>query len=248
MNATPQEGLAHSSRQPTRSARRRVRSRPRSRAWRARSRAKLGERYPLVLAVMGGSVMFAGQLLPQLRFPLDFDYLDVTRYGAATVGGEIDVESEPRRQRSRAASCWCWTTSSTRATRSPRSARSCSSGRRSVLRAVLAEKDIGPRKADHGGFRRRDACPTATSSAAAWTSRRLAQPAGDLRAEGTSDARDHRRQRPDAARQPRSQRGARSCARPTASRPARSRSAASAARRWCSSRATATATRSRRTR
>ena len=35
----------------------------------------LGERYPLVLAVMGGAVVFAGQILPLLRFPLDFDYV-----------------------------------------------------------------------------------------------------------------------------------------------------------------------------
>jgi hypoxanthine phosphoribosyltransferase len=57
--------------------------------------ATLGEREPLVLAVMRGSVLFAGQLLPQLRFPLHFDYLDVTRYGAATVGGEIRWRVSP---------------------------------------------------------------------------------------------------------------------------------------------------------
>jgi hypoxanthine phosphoribosyltransferase len=57
--------------------------------------AKLGESQPLVLAVMRGSVLFAGQLLPQLHFPLHFDYLDVTRYGAATVGGEITWRVSP---------------------------------------------------------------------------------------------------------------------------------------------------------
>jgi hypoxanthine phosphoribosyltransferase len=57
--------------------------------------ARLGERQPLVLAVMRGSVIFAGQLLPQLRFPLQFDYLDVTRYGASTVGGEIAWKVSP---------------------------------------------------------------------------------------------------------------------------------------------------------
>jgi hypoxanthine phosphoribosyltransferase len=35
--------------------------------------AKLGETYPLVLSVMGGAVVFTGQLLPRLLFPLDFD-------------------------------------------------------------------------------------------------------------------------------------------------------------------------------
>lgn len=50
---------------------------------------RLGERNPLVLAVMRGAVVFAGHLLPLLRFPLEFDYLDVTRYGNATSGGAI---------------------------------------------------------------------------------------------------------------------------------------------------------------
>ena len=57
--------------------------------------AKLSACYPLVLGVMRGSVMFAGQLLPQLRFPMHFDYLDVTRYGGGTVGGEITWKVSP---------------------------------------------------------------------------------------------------------------------------------------------------------
>lgn len=51
--------------------------------------AQLEQRNPLVLGVMRGSVVFAGHLLPLLRFPLDFDYLDVTRYGDAIRGGEV---------------------------------------------------------------------------------------------------------------------------------------------------------------
>jgi len=46
--------------------------------------------FPLVLAVMGGAVVFAGQLLPQLNFPLEFDYLHVTRYRGNTTGGEME--------------------------------------------------------------------------------------------------------------------------------------------------------------
>ncbi len=45
---------------------------------------------PLVLAVMGGAVVFAGQLLPRLNFPLEFDYLHVTRYRGNTSGGEVE--------------------------------------------------------------------------------------------------------------------------------------------------------------
>lgn len=51
--------------------------------------ARLGERYPLVLSVMGGAVVFTGQLLPLLRFPLDFDYVHASRYGRATQGAEL---------------------------------------------------------------------------------------------------------------------------------------------------------------
>jgi hypoxanthine phosphoribosyltransferase len=58
-------------------------------------RQKLGEAYPLVLAVMGGAVVFAGQILPRLRFPLDFDYIHATRYGAATRGADIKWRVSP---------------------------------------------------------------------------------------------------------------------------------------------------------
>jgi hypoxanthine phosphoribosyltransferase len=57
--------------------------------------ARLADSYPLVLAVMGGAVVFAGQLLPKLRFPLDFDYIHATRYGAATRGSDIKWRVSP---------------------------------------------------------------------------------------------------------------------------------------------------------
>jgi hypoxanthine phosphoribosyltransferase len=58
--------------------------------------ARLRDANPLVLAVMGGAVVFTGQLLPQLTFPLDFDYLHVTRYGDVTTGGQLAWIVEPR--------------------------------------------------------------------------------------------------------------------------------------------------------
>jgi hypoxanthine phosphoribosyltransferase len=57
--------------------------------------AQLGESYPLILIVMGGAVVFAGQLLPRLRFPLDFDYVHATRYGPATEGARIEWRVAP---------------------------------------------------------------------------------------------------------------------------------------------------------
>jgi len=57
--------------------------------------AQLADAFPLVLCVMRGSVIFAGQLLLQLRFPLEVDYVEVTRYGTATQGGDIDWKVTP---------------------------------------------------------------------------------------------------------------------------------------------------------
>jgi hypoxanthine phosphoribosyltransferase len=56
---------------------------------------RLSKSYPLVLAVMGGAVVFAGQLLPRLRFPLDFDYIHASRYGAETRGTGVEWRVKP---------------------------------------------------------------------------------------------------------------------------------------------------------
>lgn len=56
----------------------------------------LAERVPLVLTVMGGAVVFTGQLLPLLHFPLEFDYVHVTRYRGSMQGGTIQWKVEPR--------------------------------------------------------------------------------------------------------------------------------------------------------
>lgn len=57
---------------------------------------ELSESYPLVLSVMGGAVVFSGQLLPKLTFPLDFDYVHVTRYGDARRGGQMHWKVSPQ--------------------------------------------------------------------------------------------------------------------------------------------------------
>jgi hypoxanthine phosphoribosyltransferase len=56
---------------------------------------RLADSFPLVLCVMRGGVIFTGQLLPQLRFPLELDYVEVTRYGVATRGGELSWRMAP---------------------------------------------------------------------------------------------------------------------------------------------------------
>jgi len=52
--------------------------------------------FPLVLGVMGGAVVFTGHVLPQLGFPLEFDYIHVTRYGDEDQGGQVVWKVIPR--------------------------------------------------------------------------------------------------------------------------------------------------------
>ena len=57
--------------------------------------ATLADEHPLVLSVMGGAVIFTGQLLPMLNFPLEFDYLHVSRYGNEKQGGVLHWKVAP---------------------------------------------------------------------------------------------------------------------------------------------------------
>lgn len=58
--------------------------------------ARLAGDFPMVLAVMGGAVVFAGQLLPLLDFPLEFGAVEATRYANSTRGRDIDWRLAPR--------------------------------------------------------------------------------------------------------------------------------------------------------
>lgn len=55
----------------------------------------LRETNPLVLAVMIGGLIPAGKLLPRLSFPLELDYVHVTRYRLGTIGGELQWRVRP---------------------------------------------------------------------------------------------------------------------------------------------------------
>jgi hypoxanthine phosphoribosyltransferase len=58
----------------------------------------LQDKSPLVLTVMNGGLYFAGQLISQLNFPLELDYIQASRYNADTVGREIAWRTEPTDQ------------------------------------------------------------------------------------------------------------------------------------------------------
>ena len=58
--------------------------------------ARLKDDHPLVLSVMGGAVFFSGQLLPLLKFPLEFEAIHISRYGGATSGGKTEWRVMPK--------------------------------------------------------------------------------------------------------------------------------------------------------
>jgi hypoxanthine phosphoribosyltransferase len=63
----------------------------------ARFNAPDNDAFPMVLGVMGGAVVFTGNLLPQLDFPLEFDYIHVTRYGDDDQCGKVVWKVIPRK-------------------------------------------------------------------------------------------------------------------------------------------------------
>src|SRR5207244_12847721 len=60
------------------------------------SAGKLRGELRVVLAVMGGAAIFTGQLRPQLRFPLEFGAIEVTRYNNDLQGRDVSWTLAPR--------------------------------------------------------------------------------------------------------------------------------------------------------
>lgn len=56
---------------------------------------RLAERQPVLLCVMNGALIFTGQLLPRLDFPLELDYIHVSRYGHETSGAGLNWLARP---------------------------------------------------------------------------------------------------------------------------------------------------------
>jgi len=116
----------------------------------------LADSHPLVLTVMGGAIVFAGQLLPHLAFPLEADYLHVTRYGSGTTGGELNWVVEPRTPVKDRVVLVLDDILDEGITLSAIKARLMAQGARECLVAVLTEKDLGrtkPIRPDFVGLR-----------------------------------------------------------------------------------------------
>jgi hypoxanthine phosphoribosyltransferase len=56
---------------------------------------ELGGSNPIVLCVMNGALVVAGHLLTRLTFPLQVDYVHVTRYYEQTHGGDLHWRKKP---------------------------------------------------------------------------------------------------------------------------------------------------------
>jgi hypoxanthine phosphoribosyltransferase len=58
--------------------------------------ASLADSQPLVICVMNGGLLFSGQLIPHLKFPLEIDYIHASRYNGKTAGGDLFWHAVPR--------------------------------------------------------------------------------------------------------------------------------------------------------
>jgi hypoxanthine phosphoribosyltransferase len=105
--------------------------------------ARLGDEYPVVLAIMGGATVFAGQLMPLLAFPLEFGAIAVTRYGNTTRGSEIDWRLAPGEDVRGRTVLVLDDILDEGITLAAVRARLAELGARRVLTAVLADKDLG---------------------------------------------------------------------------------------------------------
>ena len=111
--------------------------------------------FPLVLGVMGGAVVFAGQILTRFNFPLEFDYIHVTRYGAKDQGGRIEWKVEPRAAVRGRTVIVLDDILDEGETLAHVKERLLAMGAAEVLLVVFADKDIGkskPAKPDHVGL------------------------------------------------------------------------------------------------
>ena len=58
---------------------------------------KLGDKHPILLCVLVGGIVPMGNLLMRLNFPLEVDYVHVTRYASGLVGRDLIWKAKPSR-------------------------------------------------------------------------------------------------------------------------------------------------------
>ena len=52
------------------------------------------DKFPVVICVLKGSVMFFSDLLKNMQIPLTLDFMSVSSYGSGTTGGAIHIKQE----------------------------------------------------------------------------------------------------------------------------------------------------------
>ncbi|MCS0809052.1 hypoxanthine-guanine phosphoribosyltransferase [Massilia agilis] len=105
--------------------------------------------FPLVLGVMGGAVVFTGNVLPQLDFPLEFDYIHVTRYGDEDQGGQVVWKVIPRQSVAGKTIIVLDDILDEGETLAQVKQRLLDMGAKEVIIAVFADKDLGRTKPVH---------------------------------------------------------------------------------------------------
>ncbi len=115
----------------------------------------LSESNLIVMSVMGGAVVFTGQLLPQLNFPLEFDYVQANRYHG-TSGHNLVWRVEPSDKINGRVVLLLDDILDERITLAEIKAKCLAMGAKQVLVAVLSEKILDqakPIKADFVGLK-----------------------------------------------------------------------------------------------
>lgn len=112
----------------------------------------MGQSEPLVLCVMTGATVFAGQLLPLLQFPLEFDYVQASRYQNRTSGEHVVWKMTPGENvRGRTILLLDDILDEGHTLAAVRE-KCLHAGAARVVIAVLTEKDTGRRKPIHADF------------------------------------------------------------------------------------------------
>ncbi|SNS00078.1 hypoxanthine phosphoribosyltransferase [Methylobacillus rhizosphaerae] len=114
--------------------------------------AMLATEVPLVLCVMGGGVVFTGQLLPQLQFPLEFDYVQASRYHGHIHGKQLTWKVRPGDQVAGRTVLLLDDILDEGVTLAEVKAQCFALGAKQVVVAVLVEKELGRNKPVQADF------------------------------------------------------------------------------------------------
>ena len=112
----------------------------------------LSQDYPIICCVMTGGLVLTGQLVTRLSFPLDLDYVDVSRYRDQDVGGRLVWRIQPQIDLTNRTVLLVDDILDGGETLAQVKEVFLHKGARAVYTAVLANKDIGQKKPIRADF------------------------------------------------------------------------------------------------